>query len=224
MLIITDAPSNEKVKHAECIVSKKRGYLMVKRVFDVLLASCALAVCLIPMAVICLLIKLDSPGSALYFHNRIGKDGKPLRLWKFRSMYIDADERIKEFTPEQRAEWEKNFKLDNDPRVTRIGHFLRHSSLDELPQLINILKGDLSIVGPRPVVAQELERYEENKAKFLSVTPGLTGYWQAYARSNCTYEERMAMELHYVDNANFWWDMKIIYATFWAVLRGKGAK
>lgn len=224
MLIISDAPSDEKMKYAECIEQKKRGYLMTKRIFDILLASCALVVCLIPMAVICLLIKLDSPGPALYRHSRIGKDGKPLRLWKFRSMYIDADERIKDFTPEQRAEWEKNFKLDNDPRITRIGHFLRHSSLDELPQLINILKGELSIVGPRPIVTQELERYGENKSKFLSVTPGLTGYWQAYARSDCTYEERMAMELHYVDNANFWWDVKIIYATFWAVLRGKGAK
>lgn len=224
MLIISDAPSDEKLNYAECIEQKKRGYLVTKRIFDILLASCALVVCLIPMAVICLLIKLDSPGPALYRHSRIGKDGKPLRLWKFRSMYIDADERIKDFTPEQRAEWEKNFKLDNDPRITQIGYFLRHSSLDELPQLINILKGELSIVGPRPIVTQELERYGENKSKFLSVTPGLTGYWQAYARSDCTYEERMAMELHYVDNANFWWDVKIIYATFWAVLRGKGAK
>ena len=101
--------------------------------------------------------------------------------------------------------------------------FLRKSSLDELPQLINILKGELSIVGPRPIVTEELEKYGENKEEFLSVTPGLTGYWQAYARSSCTYEERMEMELFYVRNANFWWDIKIMFATVGSVLRGKGA-
>ena len=219
-----DTMNDEKMKSTQSCTMKKRGYLVSKRVFDIILASCAFLVCMVPMAVICLLVKLDSPGPVIYRHNRIGKDGKPLRLLKFRSMYIDAEEKIKEFTPEQRAEWETNFKLDNDPRITKIGNFLRRSSLDELPQLINILKGELSIVGPRPVVAQELEKYGENKSEFLSVTPGLTGYWQAYARSNCTYEERIEMELHYVENANFWWDIKIIFATFWSVLVGKGAK
>ena len=141
-------------------------------------------------------------------------------------MYVNADEMLKELLKDKRYrnEWEENFKLENDPRITRIGKILRKSSLDELPQLINILKGELSVVGPRPVVAKELERYGENKDKFLSVTPGLTGYWQAYARSTCSYEKRMEMELHYVENANFWWDIKIMFATFRAVIRGNGAQ
>lgn len=188
-----------------------------------MVAIIGLVVMLIPMALIVLLIKLESPGPAVYTHHRIGKNGKPLPLFKFRSMKNNADELIQFFTTEQMKEWEENFKLENDPRITRIGKFLRKSSLDELPQLMNVLKGELSIVGPRPVVADELERYEENKAKFLSVMPGLTGYWQAYARSTCTYEQRMEMELHYVENANFWWDIKIMFATIGAVLSKHGA-
>lgn len=177
-----------------------------------------------PMLLIALIIRIESSGAPIYVHRRIGKDGKTLPLLKFRSMYKNADAMLQNFTPEQKTEWEANFKLEHDPRITRIGKFLRKSSLDELPQLVNILKGELSIVGPRPVVTEELERYGENKGKFLSVKPGLTGYWQAYARSDCSYEQRMEMELHYAENANFWWDIKIMFATFGAVLRGKGAK
>lgn len=202
----------------------KSTYLIAKRIFDVIFSLIGLVFCLLPIGIIALLIKIDSRGSVFYLHHRVGKDGKDLNLLKFRSMYIDADRIFQSFTPEQKAEWESNFKLENDPRVTKIGHFLRCSSLDELPQLINILKGELSIVGPRPVVEEELEKYGANKEKFLSVIPGLTGYWQAYARSTCTYEQRMEMELHYVDNANFWWDIKIIFATVGAVLRRRGAK
>jgi lipopolysaccharide/colanic/teichoic acid biosynthesis glycosyltransferase len=138
-------------------------------------------------------------------------------------MYYVTDE-FELFTSEQKAEYELNYKLDDDPRVTKIGGFLRKTSLDELPQFLNVLRGDLSLVGPRPVVLSELERYGENKEKFLSVTPGLTGYWQAYARSNCSYEERMQMELYYIDNANFWWDIKIAFVTIAAVLCRRGAK
>lgn len=201
-----------------------RGYRIAKRILDISISVVGLAVAAIPMAFIWLLIKMESAGPAVYVHHRIGKDGKPLPLLKFRSMRDNAEEMIQQFTPEQMKEWEENFKLEDDPRITRIGKFLRRSSLDELPQLVNVLKGELSIVGPRPVVEKEVERYGENREKFLSVTPGLTGYWQAYARSTCTYEERMEMELHYVDHANFWWDIKIIFATFGAVLRGHGAR
>lgn len=202
----------------------RRGYLIAKRALDIILSVVGLGISLIPMMLISLLIKLESPGPAIFVHHRIGKNGKPLPLLKFRTMYQNAESMLDQFTPEQNTEWKKNFKLDNDPRVTRIGKVLRRSSLDELPQLMNILRGDLSIVGPRPVVAEELDRYGENKERFLSVIPGLTGYWQAYARSTCTYEQRMKMELYYVENANFWWDIKIIFATFGAVLRGHGAK
>lgn len=208
----------------EGVSAKNKSYIIAKRVLDILVASVGLVVAFLPMVLIAVLIKLESPGPAIYVHNRIGKDGKPLPLLKFRSMQINADKLIQSFSLEQKAEWEKNFKLEHDPRITKIGNFLRKSSLDELPQLVNILKGELSIVGPRPVVAKELERYGENKAKFLSVTPGLTGYWQAYARSTCSYEQRMEMELYYVDNASFWWDIKIMFATVGAVLRGHGAQ
>lgn len=201
-----------------------KAYLISKRVIDVLIAFLVLLIMLIPMGLITLLIKLESPGPAIYVHKRIGKNGAPIGLLKFRSMFVNADEMIASFSPEQKAEWEANFKLANDPRITRIGKFLRKSSLDELPQLINILKGELSIVGPRPVVMEELERYGDNKDKFLSVPPGLTGYWQAYARSTCTYEQRMEMELYYVEHASFWWDFKIMFATVGTVLRGKGAQ
>ena len=214
----------EYKEHPVYIENDRRYYHTAKRIVDVIFASIGLVAAAIPMALIAALIRLESPGPAIFIHERIGKNGKPLPLLKFRTMYADAEKRIAEFSPAQLAEWKKNFKLDNDPRVTRIGKFLRRSSMDELPQLVNILKGELSLVGPRPVVTEELLKYGANRDKFLSVTPGLTGYWQAYARSTCTYEQRMEMELYYVENASFWWDIKIIFATVGAVLRGFGAK
>ena len=202
----------------------KRAYLFAKRLFDVIFSVAALVLLAVPMALIILLIKIESPGPAIFVHNRFGKNGRPLPLLKFRSMHLNAEQMIEMFTPEQKEEWEQNFKLEDDPRITKIGRFLRRTSLDELPQFINILKGELSLVGPRPIVEEELERYGSEKEKFLSVTPGLTGYWQAYARSRCTYEQRMEMELYYVDHANFWWDIKIMLATVGAVLSRRGAK
>lgn len=185
---------------------------------------CALLVlwpfCLLLAAV----IVIDSPGPAFYRHKRIGFRGREIYIYKFRSMIAGAESAIDQFSPEQRSEWEANFKLDSDPRVTEIGDFLRRTSLDELPQLLNILGGSLSVVGPRPVVCEELEKYGADRDRFLSVKPGLTGYWQAYARSDCSYEQRMDMELAYVEGANIWWDIKIIFATVGAVLRRKGAK
>ena len=203
---------------------QKQGYLIAKRLLDIVVSTIGLIVCIVPFLVIIFLVAVESPGPVFYIHHRVGKNGKPLPLLKFRTMHQNADRMIAHFTPAQKAEWQKNFKLENDPRITRIGKFLRRSSLDELPQLVNVLQGNLSLVGPRPVVAEELERYGENKEKFLSVTPGLTGYWQAYARSTCTYEQRIKMELHYVEHANFWWDIKIMFATVGAVLRKHGAK
>lgn len=214
----------EKETEPKIHIKRKPIYNFFKRALDLLLAIIGLIVCAIPMVVIAVLIKIGSPGGAIYVHNRIGKNGKPLPLLKFRTMYIGAEEMIENFTPEQKAEWQENFKLDDDPRITRIGKFLRRSSLDELPQLVNVLKGEISIVGPRPIVTEELERYGENKEALLSVTPGLTGYWQACARSTCSYEERIKMELLYAENANFWWDIKIIFVTIGAVIRGRGAR
>lgn len=199
------------------------AYRFIKRGFDILASGAALVILSPLLALLCLLIRLDSKGPAIFVHKRYGKNGKLLRMYKFRTMYANAQDMIKDFTPEQKKEWEESFKLTNDPRITRMGKILRKTSLDELPQLINILRGDMSIVGPRPVVAEELEKYGVFRDQFLSMSPGLTGYWQAYARSDCSYEKRMQMELKYVREANLWWDIRILFATVTAVLKGKGA-
>lgn len=139
-------------------------------------------------------------------------------------MVLHADEKQYMFSAEQKKEWEETCKVQDDPRVTGVGRILRKTSLDELPQLLNILRGEMSVVGPRPITFEELERYGENAELFLSATPGLTGYWQAYARSDCSYEQRMKMELSYVQNANALWDLQILFATVLRVLSGKGAR
>ena len=148
------------------------------------------------------------------------------RLYKFRSMCINADKKLKEYldnNEDAKNEFEKTHKLQKDPRITKLGNFLRKTSLDELPQMINILKGEMSFVGPRPVISEEVEEYGVNKDKFLSVTPGLTGYWQVNGRSNTTYEERMLMELYYVENCSLWLDTKIFFKTFITVFKKEGA-
>ena len=202
----------------------KRKYFVVKRVFDVILTSCALIVLSPVFLMIAIAIRLDSRGPVIYGHCRIGKNGIPFKMYKFRSMVINADQLIDSFTPEQKKEYYENFKLEKDPRITKVGNFLRKTSLDELPQLINVLKGELSLVGPRPIVEAELEKYGTQKEKFLSVTPGVTGYWQANGRSDTTYEQRIEMELYYVDHASFALDLKILWDTVGAVLKRKGAK
>ena len=139
-------------------------------------------------------------------------------------MIDNAEEAMKNFTEEQKKEFAENFKLENDPRVTRVGKILRKTSLDELPQIINILKGEMSIIGPRPIVKSELEKYGNNQGKFLSVAPGLTGYWAANGRSDVSYEERMALELYYVENRSLILDLKIFFKTILSVLKGRGAR
>lgn len=200
-------------------------YHAIKRLFDIICSGLALVVLSPFFLVIAIIIKAEDPAGPVFFsHKRVGMNGKIIRIYKFRSMVSNAEELIKHFTPEQRREYEENFKLENDPRITRIGNFLRKSSLDELPQLLNILNGTLSIVGPRPVVPDELEKYGDKQDKFLSAKPGLTGYWQANGRSDTTYEERVDMELYYVDHCSFRLDIKIIFKTVLVVLTGKGAK
>ena len=201
----------------------KKVYIKIKRVIDVILASIALILLSPLFAIIAIAIKIDSKGPVFFEHKRIGKNGKIIKLYKFRSMVINAEELIKSFTPEQMKEYKENYKLTNDPRITKVGKFLRKTSLDELPQLINIINGDLSIIGPRPVVADELEKYGTNKDKFLSVTPGLTGYWAANGRSNTTYEQRMEMELYYIDNLSLKMDIKVFFKTILSVVKKEGA-
>lgn len=208
--------------------NKKVLYKFTKRIIDIIGSIIGILI-LIPTTLIIYLARKvlkEDKGPLFYEQLRYGKNGKVFRLYKFRSMCIGADKKLKEYlenNDEAREEFEKTHKLQNDPRITKIGNFLRKSSLDELPQMINILKGDMSFVGPRPVVEKEVEEYGTNKDKFLSVRPGLTGYWQVNGRSNNTYEERMKMELYYVDNCSLWLDIKIFFKTFITVFKKEGA-
>ena len=203
--------------------SKKDIYFYLKRISDVVISGIGLIILSPILLILSILIKLDSNGPIIFSHKRIGKNGQEFKMYKFRTMYENAQEMIKQFTPEQMKEYKENYKLTNDPRITKIGKFLRKTSLDELPQLINIIKGDLSLIGPRPVIKEELEKYEDNKEKFLSVKPGLTGYWAANGRSNISYEDRMRMELYYVDNMSFKLDIEIFFKTILSVIKKEGA-
>lgn len=205
---------------------RRKAYLVIKRVMDVLLSMIALFLLSPVFLILIILIKIDSKGSIFYKHKRIGKNGEYIYLYKFRSMYSDSKERLEELlkNEEYRKEWETNYKLENDPRITKVGNILRKTSLDELPQLLNILRGEMSIVGPRPVIDGEINKYGDNKEKFLSVTPGLTGWWACNGRSCTTYEERMKLELYYVDHCSILLDVKCILKTVIAVVKKDGAK
>lgn len=198
-------------------------YLILKRMFDFISSLIGLIIFLPILIIIALAIKLDSKGPIVFGHIRIGKNGQEIKVYKFRSMVQNAQEVFNNFTPEQKAEFNKNFKLENDPRITRVGSFLRKTSLDELPQLWNIIKGDMSVVGPRPIVKKEIIKYGDSFGKVFSVKPGLTGYWQANGRSDTTYDERVDMDLYYVDNRSLGLDFKILIQTFVSVIKKEGA-
>lgn len=204
---------------------KKPVYLFFKRLFDILLSGMALLV-LAPLLLILMLIVRSDGGPAFFSQVRVGKKGKLFRIYKFRSMKPGADKLEDFLTPEQLAQYKKEFKLDPDPRITDIGRFLRKSSLDELPQLWNIFCGDMSIVGPRPLLESELrDNYtEEERYRLLSVRPGLTGYWQASSRNESTYAtgERQQRELYYIGRITLWMDIKILFMTVQRVFSGKG--
>lgn len=198
-------------------------YKFTKRTFDLLSSTIALIILLPIFLILAILIRVDSKGPIIFGHKRIGKNGKIIKVYKFRSMVENADEVMRNFTAEQKAEFEKNFKLENDPRITKVGNFLRKTSLDELPQLLNIIMGNMSIVGPRPIVEKEVKKYGEYADKLFSVKPGLTGYWQANGRSDTTYEERVQMDMFYIDNCSMLMDIKIIFKTFISVIKKEGA-
>ncbi|MBR2838270.1 MAG: sugar transferase [Kiritimatiellae bacterium] len=185
-------------------------------------------VCSLPLFVLIpLLVKLTSRGPVFYRHSRLGKRGRPLRVWKFRTMYADADRRLEAILasdPAKRAEWEANFKLADDPRVTPLGRFLRRTSLDEFPQLFNVFAGDMTLVGPRPIVEGEVHYYGDDYATFSSVKPGVTGLWQASGRSDTDYARRVALDIHYILNWSPWLDLWILKKTFAAVVFMRGAR
>ncbi len=198
-----------------------------KLLFDYTLVMLSLPFTIPILGFITLLVRLTSRGPAFYTQLRIGHHGKAIRVYKFRSMYTDADVRLKELLANDaraRAEWKKTLKLRNDPRVTKLGGFLRKSSLDELPQLINVLKGEMSLVGPRPVPEQELmERYRDKSDYYKLVRPGMTGLWQISGRSDVSYEQRVDMDTWYIFNWSLYIDFVILYKTLGVVLKKRGA-
>lgn len=203
-------------------------HIPLKRVFDIVFSLLCLTIGAPVFLLIAFLIFLTSPGKVFYSHERIGRGGKPFKCYKFRTMYQDASQRLKTLlseNPHLQKEWEENFKLKQDPRITPFGAFLRKTSLDEIPQFWNVLKGDLSIVGPRPVIQDEIIKYFHVKAhKILTVRPGLTGIWQVSGRSDInSYETRIQMDEFYVDNHSFFLDIKLIVKTIPVMILSKGA-
>lgn len=209
------------------MLSVKVRHIPWKRAFDVFFSLFVLIFASPLFITLFLLVKFSSKGPAVYSHERIGRGGKPFRCYKFRSMYSDADIRLEEILkscPEKREEWEKFHKLKDDPRITKIGAFLRKTSLDELPQFWNVVIGDLSVVGPRPVVKNEIIKHFGVKAnKILSIRPGLTGIWQVSGRSNTSYQERIRLDEQYVDHHSFLGDLKLIFLTIPQMIFSKGA-
>lgn len=196
---------------------------LASRALDCVLALVMLVVLLPAMVLIFIALRLSEPGPALFPHRRIGRDGQSFACLKFRTMCVDADRRLEQLLAEDEAllrEWTSTQKLLCDPRVTRLGRFLRNTSLDELPQLFNVLRGDMALVGPRPIVADELRRYGRHANDYCSVRPGLTGLWQVIRDEHTTYRRRVAADVHYVRNRSIAYDLKIMLATIPAVLLG----
>ncbi|MDR0473564.1 MAG: undecaprenyl-phosphate galactose phosphotransferase WbaP [Treponema sp.] len=198
----------------------------IKRIMDIVFVSLG-GLLLFPFfLLIAALVRLSSSGPVLYKHKRIGQNAKTFYAYKFRSMFEDADKQLEKIlaqNPELKKEWEASHKLKDDPRVTGIGKIMRRTSIDEFPQLLNILKGDMSLVGPRPVTDEEMEKYGENFNRIFSVKPGLTGLWQVSGRSDKDYSERISYDTYYLQSWSVWLDLWIIYKTPSAIFKGKGA-
>ncbi len=198
----------------------------IKRAMDFGFAASATLIASPLIAAILVLVKLSSPGPVFYGHRRIGLQGGSFKAWKFRTMHVDGDEILRRHlssNPEAREEWERDHKLRNDPRVTSVGRLLRKLSLDELPQLWNVLKGEMSMVGPRPIVDEEVEKYGRVYSLYTGVVPGITGLWQISGRNDTTYGQRVRLDSYYVRNWSPWLDVYILARTPLAVLCGKGA-
>jgi undecaprenyl-phosphate galactose phosphotransferase len=198
-----------------------------KRAFDMVLSILMLPLLLLVIGILGLLVKLDSPGPVFYRHTRIGRNGKSFGVFKFRSMHVDSRERLYKILgtdPRLKQEWETYYKLKNDPRITRMGKFLRRTSLDELPQIFNVLQGEMSLVGPRPVLKEEIAKYYKEFADYYHlVRPGITGLWQVSGRNDVNYFMRVRLDAWYVLNWSVWLDIVILFKTFNVVLKKEGA-
>ena len=200
-------------------------YSFLKRTLDITASATALLLLSPVFLVTSLAIRKDSDGPAMFTQKRIGKDGKLFEIYKFRTMVPDADKKLFELLEndeEAAKEYKLNKKLKNDPRITKVGNFLRKTSIDELPQLINVLKGDMSLVGPRPYLPREIDDMEGYYDDIIESKPGITGLWQVSGRSNTTFEERMEFDLEYNENKSFMYDMGLLFKTVGSVLKGEG--
>jgi undecaprenyl-phosphate galactose phosphotransferase len=199
---------------------------LIKRMFDMCLSIAMMPLLLPLIGILGAVIRGETPGPAIYAHDRIGKDGKTFRCYKFRTMQKDAEEKLREIlekNEEIRSEWEKNWKLKDDPRITRIGRFLRKTSLDELPQIFNVMKGEMSLVGPRPYLLREQKTVESQLHIICSIRPGITGLWQVSGRSNTGYAHRLKLDAWYVMNWSLWFDIAILFKTIRVVTNREGA-
>ena len=204
----------------------RRRNRILKRAFDLLLTICGGLAISPVLLVVTILVAIENKGNIIFAHKRVGKHGKLFPCYKFQSMVPDAQQKLVNYLAthsEARKEWEESFKLTNDPRVTKLGAFLRKTSLDELPQLWNVIRGDMSLVGPRPIVMKEIEKYGDFIKEYYMVLPGITGMWQASGRSDTTYEERVEMDTWYVRNWSVWIDFMYLFKTVKAVFAGRGA-
>ncbi|MFC1659428.1 sugar transferase [Pseudomonadota bacterium] len=198
----------------------------IKRLIDII-GSISGLIILFPLFLILTIILKSDGGSAFFGHRRIGYKNKKFTCWKFRTMHVGSEKVLEQYLRKNikaKKEWDKKFKLENDPRITKIGKFLRKTSLDEFPQLWNVLKGDMSLVGPRPIVKEEQKYYKDKIHAYFSVKPGLTGLWQISGRSNIGYDERIKLDLRYIKNNSILKDFLIILKTIKVVLSGHGAK
>ena len=218
-------PNGQKLVHLDRKeqLRAKKIYWILRRGQDIFFSALALLVMLPLMAVLALVIYIDDPhGSPVFSQIRCGRDGKLFKMYKFRSMYVDAEERLSEILADNEMDGPA-FKMKDDPRITRVGRVIRKISLDELPQLWNVLKGDMSIVGPRPALPREVELYTEEQKQRMYVTPGLTCYWQIQPRRNdISFDDWMALDLQYIQERSFWVDWKIIFNTVIVVIRKEG--
>ena len=193
-------------------------YETTKRILDIIFSVIGILVLFPVIVVTAILIKITSKGSIIYKQERIGKSKKKIIIYKFKTMVKDAD-KIEKLPQNLKQEYKENYKIEQDPRITKLGKVLRRWNIDEIPQLFNVLKGDMSLIGPRPVIPEELEKYKENIEKFVSVKPGLSGYWQVNKLNCKTYEDRIKMELYYIENRSFIFDFKIVLQTFLVIGR-----
>lgn len=203
-------------------LDRQSRYIFLKRFFDIVLSLGGLVILAIPCLIIAVLIKLCDGGPVLYTQARVGKDGKIFKIYKFRSMYVDAD-KLRDKLSEQNEVTGPMFKMKNDPRITSVGRFLRRTSLDELPQLWNVLLGDMSLVGPRPPLPKEVVKYSEYDRQRLWVIPGCTGLWQVTERNNVGFDRMVELDLEYIQKRSLLLDTKIILMTFWVIIRPNGA-